>query len=43
MLGVYLTNTFASTAHANHLLTIGNQRLFLYTVIVFKKSRTCTW
>jgi len=26
---VYLTNTFASTAHVNHLLTIGNQRLFL--------------
>jgi len=29
LLGVYLTNTFASTAHVNHLLTIGNQRLFL--------------
>jgi len=31
LLGVYLTNTFSSTAHVNHLLTIGNgnQRLFL--------------
>ena len=29
LLGVYLTNTFSSTAHFNHLLTIGNQRLFL--------------
>ena len=29
LLGVYLTNTFVSTAHVNHLLTIGNQRLFL--------------
>ena len=31
LLGVYLTNTFSSTADVNHLLTIGNgnQRLFL--------------
>ena len=30
-----LTNTFSSTAHVNHLLTIGNQRLFLLSQ--FKK------
>jgi len=29
MLGVYLTNTLSSADHVNHLLTIGNQRLFL--------------
>jgi len=29
LLVVYLTNTFSSTDHVNHLLTIGNQRLFL--------------
>jgi len=29
VLGVYLTNTLASADHVNHLLTIGNQRLFL--------------
>jgi len=29
LLGVYLSNTFSSTAHVNPLLTIGNQRLFL--------------
>ena len=34
LLGVYLTNTFTSTAHVNHLLTIGNQRLFLLSQLI---------
>jgi len=29
LLSVYLTNTVSSADHVNHLLTIGNQRLFL--------------
>ena len=29
LLGVYLTNTLSSADHVNHLLTIGNQCLFL--------------